>query len=116
SSLSSTILCHAQTIPRKPSGWQSQCGTPFTSGRKAGASKATIGQIGFEHRSDYAVIGTIPNLAARLCEEAKSGQIGVCQRSLGSIEQLVEARSLGELHLKGFHRPMEAFEIIRIIE
>jgi class 3 adenylate cyclase len=76
---------------------------------------ATIGQIGFDQRSDYAVIGSIPNLAARLCEEAKAGQIVVSQRAFGSIEHLVDARSLGELRLKGFHRPMEAYEIVRLI-
>jgi class 3 adenylate cyclase/CheY-like chemotaxis protein len=76
---------------------------------------ATIGQIGFDQRSDYAVIGSIPNLAARLCEEARAGQIVVSQRAFGAIEQVVEAEPLGELNLKGFHRPMPAFEIIRLI-
>jgi adenylate cyclase len=74
---------------------------------------ATIGRIGFDQRADYAVIGSIPNLAARLCEEAKAGQILVSQRALGPIERFVEARSVGELSLKGFHRPMTAFEVIR---
>ena len=76
---------------------------------------ATIGQIGFDQRSDYAVIGSIPNLAARLCEEARAGQIVVSQRAFGAIEQVVEAEPLGELNLKGFHRPMPTFEIIRLI-
>ena len=74
---------------------------------------ATIGQIGFDQRSDYAVIGTVPNHAARLCEKAKSGQILVSQRVLGIVESLVESAPVGELTLKGFHRPMLAYEIIR---
>ena len=65
---------------------------------------ATIGQIGFDQRSDYAVIGTVPNHAARLCEKAKSGQILVSQRVYGTIEPLVESVPVGELNLKGFHR------------
>ncbi len=74
---------------------------------------ATIGQIGFDQRSDYAVIGTVPNHAARLCDEAKAGQILASQRAFLTIEPLIEARPLGELSLKGFHRPMAVFEIAR---
>jgi len=74
---------------------------------------ATIGRIGFSQRSDYAVIGSVPNLAARLCEEAKAGQILVSQRAFLPIEALVEAHPLGELPLKGFHRPMAVYEIDR---
>ncbi|TIS49149.1 response regulator [Mesorhizobium sp.] len=74
---------------------------------------ATIGRIGFDQRSDYAVIGTVPNHAARLCEGAKSRQILVSQRVLGAVESLVEAIPLGEVTLKGFLRPMPAYEIVR---
>jgi adenylate cyclase len=74
---------------------------------------ATIGRIGFDQRLDYAVIGTVSNHAARLCEEAKSRQILVSQRVLGAVESLVEAAPVGELILKGFHRPMLAYEIVR---
>jgi class 3 adenylate cyclase len=72
---------------------------------------ATIGKIGFEQRLDYAVIGTVPNLAARLCEEAKAGQIIASQRAFLAVEPQAEARPLGDLALKGFHRPMAAVEI-----
>ena len=74
---------------------------------------ATLGRIGFDRRFDYAAIGTVPNLASRLCDEAKAGQILISQRVFGSLEPLVEAVPLGELTLKGFHRAMPAYELIR---
>jgi adenylate cyclase len=72
---------------------------------------ATIGAIGYEGRWEYGAIGSVPNLAARLCGEAKPGEILVSQRLFGSVEELVEAESLGELTLKGFHRPVGAYNI-----
>jgi class 3 adenylate cyclase/CheY-like chemotaxis protein len=75
---------------------------------------ATIGAIGFEGRLDYGAIGTVTNLASRLCGEAKPGQILIPQRLLGTVEELVEAESVGELHLKGFHRPLTAYNIVRV--
>ena len=66
---------------------------------------ATIGAIGFEGRVDYGAIGTVTNLAARLCAEAKSGQILVSPRVLCDVEDLVDAAPLGELALKGFASP-----------
>ena len=75
---------------------------------------ATIGAIGFEGRWEYGAIGSVPNLAARLCGEAKPGEILVSQRLLGSVDELVEAELAGELSLKGFHRPIAAHNIVRI--
>jgi class 3 adenylate cyclase len=75
---------------------------------------ATIGAIGFEGRWEYGAIGSVPNLAARLCGEAKPGDILVPQRLLGRIEELVEAESMGKLTLKGFHRPVAAYNILRL--
>ena len=77
---------------------------------------ATIGAIGFEGRWEYGAIGSVPNLAARLCGEAKPGEILVPQRLLGKVEDLVEAESVGELTLKGFHRPVPAYNIVRMKE
>jgi class 3 adenylate cyclase/CheY-like chemotaxis protein len=75
---------------------------------------ATIGAIGFEGRWEYGAIGSVPNLAARLCGEAKPGEILVPQRLLGRLESIVEAESAGELTLKGFHRPVAAYNILRL--
>jgi class 3 adenylate cyclase len=75
---------------------------------------ATIGAIGFEGRWEYGAIGSVPNLAARLCGEAKPGEILVPQRLLTAVEELVEAETAGELTLKGFHRPVVAYNILRL--
>ena len=75
---------------------------------------ATIGTIGFEGRWEYGAIGSVPNLAARLCGEAKPSQILVPQRLLGRIDDLVDAESIGELALKGFHRPVPTYNILRL--
>ena len=72
---------------------------------------ATLGVIGFEGRYDYGAIGTVCSLAARFCEQAKGGQTLVSQRIMGCIENVVDAESVGELSLKGFHRPMPAFNV-----
>lgn len=73
---------------------------------------ATIGAIGFEGRRDYGAIGNVTNLAARLCGEAKGGQILVSQRVLGHLGGSVKASSVGELLLKGFSRPISVFSVI----
>jgi class 3 adenylate cyclase/CheY-like chemotaxis protein len=75
---------------------------------------ATIGAIGFEGRWDYGAIGTVTNLAARLCGEAKPGQILISQRLLGTVEEVVEVESVGELTLKGFSRPVTTHNILRL--
>jgi len=77
---------------------------------------ATIGAIGFEGRLDYGAIGTVTNLAARLCGEARPGQILVSQRLLGMVEDLAEAEPAGELALKGFSKPVSAFSVTGLKE
>jgi adenylate cyclase len=72
---------------------------------------ATLGQIGFEGRFDYAAIGPVSNLASRLCDEAADGEILLSQRALAAIEDLVEAEPIGELTLKGFVRPVMAHRV-----
>jgi class 3 adenylate cyclase/HAMP domain-containing protein len=73
---------------------------------------ATLGQIGFEQRLEYAAIGSVTNLASRLCDEAKANQIVVGRRVYGMVEQWVEGRPIDDLNLKGFNHPILAAEIL----
>ena len=75
---------------------------------------ATIGAIGFEGRWDYGAIGTVANLAARLCGEAKAGQILASTRVTDAVEDIIESAPMDPLTLKGFHRPMPAVDILRL--
>ena len=75
---------------------------------------ATIGAIGFEGRWDYAAIGSVTNLAARLCSEASRDQILISQRIYAAVSDLVEVKEVGPLQLKGFHRPVVAYEVVRL--
>jgi class 3 adenylate cyclase len=75
---------------------------------------ATIGAIGFEGRLDYGAIGTVTNLASRLCGEARPGQILVSQRVIGAVEDLVKSEPVGELPLKGFLKPVPAYNILAL--
>jgi adenylate cyclase len=72
---------------------------------------ATLGTIGFEGRSDYAAIGSVTNLAARLCGEAGPWQILVSQRVRSETEDIAECTAVGELALKGFSRPVRTFAV-----
>ena len=74
---------------------------------------ATLGQIGFEQRLEYAAIGSVTNLASRLCDEARAGQIVVSRRVYGMVEAFVDAAPLDDLQLKGFNHPVLAVEILR---
>jgi adenylate cyclase len=75
---------------------------------------ATIGAIGYEGRWDYGAIGTVTNLAARLCGEAKPGQILISKRLLAATAESFEVESVGELNLKGLHRPVTAYNVIGV--
>jgi adenylate cyclase len=73
---------------------------------------ATLGKIGFEGRFDYAAIGTVTNLASRLCGEASGGQVLVSQRVCAAVDDLVDVRPVGELNLKGFAKPVPTFHVV----
>jgi adenylate cyclase len=75
---------------------------------------ATCGEVGFESRSDYAAIGAVTNLASRLADEATAGQILISQRLYAEVEDEVEVEPVGEFTLKGFQRPVAAFNVIAI--
>ncbi len=70
---------------------------------------ATLGRIGFEGRYDYGAVGGVVNLAARLCAEARDGQVLLAPKAFVAVEEAVEAESVGLLELKGFHRPVAAY-------
>ena len=73
---------------------------------------ATLGTIGFEGRFDYAAIGTVSNVASRLCDEAKPGQILISPRVLMAVEDAVTVEPVGEFALKGIRRPISAYNVL----
>ena len=75
---------------------------------------ATLGTMGFEGRMDYGTVGNLPNLAARLCAEAKGGQILTDQKTMSRLEDSFEAEPIDALTLKGIHRPVSAFNIVAV--
>lgn len=91
--------------------WRSE---GFDLGFGAGIAQgyATIGAIGFEGRLDYGAIGSVTNLAARLCGEAVAGQILIPRRVYTSVQHLVEVEPVGELGLKGFTKPVSTFNVV----
>ena len=95
----------ALTARWKKHGWDLALGVGIAQGY------ATIGAIGFEGRWDYGAIGTVMNLAARLCGEAKAGQILVSSRTASAVEELIEAEEVGSLVLKGLAKPVPALNV-----
>jgi len=76
------------------------------------AGYATLGTMGFEGRMDYGTVGNLPNLAARLCAEAKGGQILTDQKTMSRLEHAFEAEPIEQLSLKGIARPVLAYNIL----
>jgi class 3 adenylate cyclase len=72
---------------------------------------ATLGIIGFEQRWEYAAIGNVPNLAARLCGAAQAGEIILDAQTEQAVAHLVESEALGPLSLRGFQQPVAAFRL-----
>ena len=87
-------------------------GYPLSMGIGVAQGFATIGAIGYEGRRDYGVIGNVTNMAARLCGEATGGQILISQRVQGFVADKVHTEWIGDMTLKGFHRPVPAFAVL----
>lgn len=75
---------------------------------------ATLGKIGFDGRYDYGAVGSVMNLASRLCDEAAPGQILVHERVFAEVEDLVEVTPAGEVTLKGFVKPMAVYVVLSV--
>jgi adenylate cyclase len=95
-------------------GW-SRLGHDLGFGVGVAQGFATLGRIGYEGRFDYAAIGSVTNLAARLCAEAASGQVLVAQRVFSAVESHAVGESVGVLELRGFRRSIHAFNVSRMI-
>jgi len=102
-------------VARLAIGW-SRRGHDLGFGVGIAQGHATLGRIGFEGRFDYAAIGSVTNLAARLCAEAAAGQILVSPRVYAATEEIVVADCVGELALRGFSRPVRAYNVIALTE
>ena len=99
-----------ERLEERSVGWRKR-GWDLTLGIGVAQGYATIGAIGFEGRWDYGAIGTVTNLAARLCDEAANGQILVSTRVASAVEGLVDAEPIGSLALKGLLKPVPAFSV-----
>ena len=99
-----------RTVGQLADGWARR-GHELGLGIGVAQGYATLGRIGFEGRFDYAAIGSVTNLAARLCAAAGSGQTLVSRRVFSAVEDRVEGEPVGELELRGFSRPVSTYAI-----
>ena len=95
-------------------GWRKR-GYELGLGGGIAVGYATLGRIGFEGRYDYGALGSVTNLAARLSDEATAGQILLSQRTYAALEDQIEANEVAELEMKGFARPVKAYELLRVV-
>jgi class 3 adenylate cyclase len=108
-------LSMREAVAKLATGWKKRgYGLGFGVGIAGGY--ATIGAIGYEGRLEYSAIGTVVNLAARLCGEASDSQILISSRILSKIEAAIDVEPLGELSLKGFSRPVPAYNVLGVRE
>jgi len=91
--------------------WRRRRGRVLGFGAGIAQGYATLGQIGFAERSGYTAIGTVCNLAARLCAEAKDGQILLAQRVAVAVEENTPLEEVGALTLKGLTQPVVAYNV-----
>lgn len=100
-------------VEKLSAGWRKH-GHDLALGIGIAQGFATIGGIGFDGRLDYGAVGTVTNMAARLCGEAKGGEILTNRKTLSKFEHLVDASALGEVALKGFAKPVALFSIVAL--
>ena len=105
-------LAMQRQVAQLTSGWKRR-GYDLMMGVGIAHGFATIGGIGFSGRIDYGAIGTVTNLAARLCGEAQGGEILLSQRAMGLLDDSFRLEGAGELLLKGFLRPMPAYRLLQ---
>jgi class 3 adenylate cyclase len=103
-------LAMRQRVQELADGWQRR-GHELAFAVGIAQGYATLGRIGYAGRFDYAAIGSVTNLAARLCAEAVPWQILVTQRVNAAAEAQVVSRLVGELSLPGFARPIRTFDV-----
>jgi adenylate cyclase len=96
-------------------GWRRR-GYDLGLGAGIAVGYATLGRIGFEGRFDYGVLGRVTNLAARLSDAAAPGQILLSQRAYAALDDRVEAEPVAPMEMKGFARPIEAYQLVRVVE
>jgi class 3 adenylate cyclase len=101
-------LAMQERVAQLGTGWRKR-GHELALGIGIAVGYATMGRIGFEGRFDYGAVGSVVNLAARLCGEALGGQVLLAAGAFAAVEGTVAAEPLGPLTLKGFHRPIQAF-------
>jgi class 3 adenylate cyclase len=106
-------LAAQERLAELAQAWRKR-GTELGLGIGIEAGYATLGRIGFEHRYDYGAIGPVANVASRLSTQAAAGQILIGQRVFAAVEETVEAAPAGRLELKGFARPVVAYEVRRL--
>jgi class 3 adenylate cyclase len=100
-----------EAVSKLIAAWRRRHGSELGFGVGIAQGYATLGQIGFSERSGYTAIGTVCNLAARLCAEAKDGQILVSSRVAAAVEAIARLDGLGRLEVKGLSRPVAAFNV-----
>jgi class 3 adenylate cyclase/putative methionine-R-sulfoxide reductase with GAF domain len=104
-------LAAQERLARLAEAWRKR-GTELGLGVGIEAGYATLGRIGFEGRYDYGAIGPVANLASRLSTQAAAGQILIGPRLFAAVEEAVETAPAGKLELKGFARPVSAYEVL----
>ena len=106
-------LAMRDRVTELAAGWRKR-GHELDVGLGLAKGFATIGAIGFEGRWDYGAIGSVTNLAFRLCSEARPGQVLAAKRVVAAVEDLVEVEAVGDLALKGFARPVSTVALLKI--